>query len=87
MYTDNIRLLYMDLLALGVSTEKIKPVIEKVQSRLTDSCAQLKLPKSTFSKYMLNEVRSLSFIQSRELFDSDNVEHMTLCTDATKKRS
>ena len=58
-YNENIRIVYEDLLCLGLSSRNVEKVIRVVINRLTDYKID-NLPKSTFAKYMLLEARSLA---------------------------
>ena len=58
-YCDKIRMVYEDILCMGLSTRNVEKVIKIALEKLAGiECDQL--PKSTFSKYMLIEARGLS---------------------------
>ena len=61
-YCDKIRMVYEDILCMGLSTWNVEKVIKIVLEKLAGiECDRL--PKSTFSKYMLIEARGLAKLQ------------------------
>ena len=85
-YVDEVRMLYEDLLCMGVSTRNIEGVIRKVLKYVIDADVG-RLPKATFAKYMLLQARSLAQIQVvDELVDGFDSENRTLHSDGTSKK-
>ena len=61
-YCDKIRMVYEDILCMGLCTHNVEKVIKIVLEKLAGiECDRL--PKSTFSKYMLIEARGLAKLQ------------------------
>ena len=60
-YNDDIRMVYEDLLCMGLSTRNVEKVIRVVLEKLAGVTVE-KLPKPTFAKYMLLEARGLAQI-------------------------
>ena len=85
-YTDDIRMLYQDLLCMGVSANMVSSVIRKVMEKLGDVDCE-RLPSATFSKYMLLKARGVSQLQvAHELLDKYEKGNHTLHTDGTSKK-
>ena len=83
-YTDEIRMVYEDLLTHGVGTANVEMVIRKVLTKLANvDCDRLQ--KETFAKYMLIEARGLSQLQCCEILLNENCENNTMSNDGTKK--
>ena len=59
MYNDSVRMVYEDLLCMGLSTRNVEKVIRIVLEKLAGISVE-KLPKPTFAKYMLIEARGLA---------------------------
>ena len=70
-YSDIIRMVYEDILCMGLSTRNVEKVIKLVLEKLAGiECNRL--AKSTFSKYMLIEARELAQLQiASELDDCE----------------
>ena len=84
-YVDEIRMLYEDLLCLGVSTNNVENVVRKCLKVVGVNVHNL--PKATFAKYMLYEARSLAQLQVfDELTENWNTENRTLHSDGTSKK-
>ncbi len=84
-YCIEIRMVYEDLLCMVVSTLNVEGVIRKVLKNIAGIEVD-RLPKATFSKYMLLEARSLSQMQvADELMKNWDNENKTLHSDGTSK--
>ena len=84
-YIDEIRMVYEDLLCMGVSTRNIEGVIRSVLKTVGVNVGRL--PKETFAKYMLFEARALAQLQvADELSENWDTENRTLHTDGTSKK-
>ena len=84
-YVDEIRMVYEDLLCMGVSTRNIEGVIRSVLKTVGINVGRL--PKETFAKYMLFEARALAQLQvADELSENWDTENRTLHTDGTSKK-
>ena len=58
-YTDEVRMLYQDLLRLGLSANRVSEVLKAVLEKLTNSKMD-RFPRKTFAKYMLTEARGVA---------------------------
>jgi len=84
-YVDTVRMLYKDLLFLGVRTNNVEEVIRTCFQRI-EGRELGRLPKSAFAKYMLHEARALVQIQvAQELLDGWDTDSRTLHSDGTSK--
>ena len=83
-YSDIIRMVYEDILCMGLSTRNVEKVIKLLLEKLAGTEYD-RLPKSTFSKYMLIEARGLAQLQiASELADCE--EDLVLQSDGTSKK-
>ena len=80
-YCDKIRMVYENILYMGLSTWNVQKVIKIVLEKLAGvECDRL--PKSTFSKYMLIEAHGLAQLQiASELADCE--DDLVLQSDGT----
>ena len=83
-YSDIIRMVYEDILCMGLSTRNVEKVIKLVLEKLEGTECN-RLPKSTFSKYMLIEALGLAQLQiASELADCE--EDFVLQSDGISKK-
>ena len=81
MYNDSVRMVYEDLLCMGLSTRNVEKVIRIVLEKLAGISVE-KLPKPTFTKYMLIEARGLAQLHvAAELAGNDFLDHSTSTID------
>ena len=83
-YNDVIRMVYEDILMMGVSTRNVEKVIRLVLEKVAGIKVD-RLPSECFARYMLVEARGLAQYQiAFELVD--NCSDMTLHSDGTSKK-
>ena len=83
-YKDVIRMVYEDILMMGVSTRNVERVIRLVLEKVAGIKVD-RLPSECFARYMLVEARGLAQYQiAFELVD--NCSDMTLHSDGTSKK-
>ena len=83
-YTHDIRMIYENLLCMGLST----PNIEKSVRLILEKCAKVEVgrsPKVTFVKDMFIEARALSQIQLASVLTENTDNNLTLHSDGTSK--
>ena len=84
-YVNEIRMVYEDLLCMGVSSRNVENVIRKVLKVV--GVGVDRLPKATMAKCMLLEARSFSHMQvADELMENWDQENRTLHSDGTSKQ-
>ena len=83
-YSDDVRLLYMDLVSNGVPTTKCATIVKSVLDKLSGKEFDARLPQKSFAERMLQESALLVKLHAAtEILQSDNT---TLATDGTTKR-
>ena len=85
-YNDNIRMVYEDLLCMGLSSCNVEKVIRVVLKQLAG--VEVDRPsKATFAKYMLIEARGLAQIHvASELAGMSDCAPNTLHSNGTSKQ-
>ena len=83
-YTHDIRMIYEDLLCMGLSTRNIEKSVRLILEKLA-KVEVGRLPKVTFAKDMFLEARALSQIQLASVLTENTDENLTLHSDGTSK--
>ena len=83
-YTHNIRMVYEDLLCMGLSTRNIEKSVRLILEKLANVEVG-RLPKVTFAKDMFLEARALSQIQLVSVLTENTDDNLTLHSDGTSK--
>ena len=83
-YTHNIRMVYEDLLCMGLSTRNIEKSVRLILEKLANVEVG-RLPKVTFAKDMFLEARTLSQIQLVSVLTENTDDNLTLHSDGTSK--
>ena len=80
-YTDDVRVVYQDLVCMGVGVNNVEKVVQSVLANIAKVKVDC-LPKPTFSRIMFSEARRLSQIQVAEtLLEDFESSARTLHTD------
>ena len=85
-YTHNIRMVYEDLLCMGLSTRKIDKSVRLILEKLANvEVGSLRLPKVTFAKDKCLEARALSQSQLVLVLTENTDDNLTLHSAGTSK--
>ena len=84
-YTDKMRMVYEDLMCMGIGSRNVEEVIRTVLKKLANKeCGRL--PKTTFGKYILLEARGLAQLHVASVCKTGWEERsQTLQSDGTSK--
>ena len=83
-YTHGVRMIYEDLLCMGLSTRNIEKCVRLILEKLANVEVG-RLPKVTFAKDMFLEARALSQIQLASVLAENTDDNLTLHSDGTSK--
>ncbi|XP_066935310.1 reticulocyte-binding protein 2-like [Clytia hemisphaerica] len=84
-YSQEIRMVYEDLLMLGISTANVQHAVRTVLKQLAGLEID-RLPKATFAKYMLLEARGLAHIHVASVLADEPSNCNTMQSDGTSKK-